>query len=362
VTSGDYPDPAARAAAQQQFEDAAMLQLQELKDYFGDDAAEIWFDAGIKQSGAFLDRVNKWIAAQLPLATCHSCQNLPDPHLVSWMGNENTVMPYGSTGVWNANTEDCGLNGVGTSRFGTPYGTRFCAAHCDAVLRNHFWFWDQQTYDNPSNLNSASRLLAMHMTSIGRGCNMILDMSPTDTGLLQQNDVQTYAQYGAGLQALYSQPVAQWLNAPGATTSPAVVQFGLSGGNTSSAVLLRGGVELRENMENGQTIRAYAVQYCASADGCGGGAAGQRGGSRAPAAGVWRTLELRNQKQITIGNRRIHWFSYPTGISPGSFRVSLSTLAAPGGGVYPPCLRSAKVFDWSDSSFDQLLVDIGKVR
>ena len=42
-----------------------MLQLQELKDYFGDDAAEIWFDAGIKQSGApeaFLDRVNKWIS------------------------------------------------------------------------------------------------------------------------------------------------------------------------------------------------------------------------------------------------------------------------------------------------------------
>lgn len=77
----------------------------------------------------------------------------------------------------------------------------------------------------------------MHLTSVGRGCNMyvcpacravcrrvcvlhveryvgvcvtcvsrmrrILDMSPTPTGLLQENDVATYAGFGAGQQELH---------------------------------------------------------------------------------------------------------------------------------------------------------------
>ena len=84
-----------------------------------------------------------------------------------------------------------------------PGGTHWCPAHCDAVLRRHFWFWANHTYDDPANLNGPSKLLAMHMTSVGRGCNMVLDMSPTPTGLLQQNDVAAYEGMGRGLATLY---------------------------------------------------------------------------------------------------------------------------------------------------------------
>ena len=54
-------------------------------------------------------------------------------------------------------------------------------AHCDAVLRRHFWFWASSSYNSSANLNTAAQLLGMHLTSVGRGCNMVLDMSPTPT-------------------------------------------------------------------------------------------------------------------------------------------------------------------------------------
>merc|ERR1712080_497439 len=143
------------------------------------------------------------MGTQLPnTATCHSCENMPDTHMVSWMGNEHSNMPYP---VWNSNTETCSNHGQNKD-YGEPYGNTWCPAHCDSVLRNHFWFWNKDTYDNPSNLNNASKLLAMHMTTIGRGCNMILDISPTNTGLIQNNDIDTYKQFGEGLKMIYDKP------------------------------------------------------------------------------------------------------------------------------------------------------------
>ena len=38
-------------------------------------------------------------------------------------------------------------------------------AHCDAVLRRHFWFWAASSYNSSANLNTAAQLLGMHLTS-----------------------------------------------------------------------------------------------------------------------------------------------------------------------------------------------------
>ena len=63
------------------------------------------FDAGVKQAPAFVARVNDFVKSKLPNATCHSCGNMPDVHAVSWMGNEQTVMPYP---LYNSNDQECG--------------------------------------------------------------------------------------------------------------------------------------------------------------------------------------------------------------------------------------------------------------
>ena len=187
------------AAKQHAFEDMAMLQLTELAEKYGDALAEIWFDAGVKQSLEFVARVDTFVSQKLPsTATCHSCQNMPSVSAVSWMGNENTVMPYPN---WNANDDQCSIMGSG-GVFGKAGGTRWCPAHCDAVLRRHFWFWDDKQYNGTNDINTAPMLLGMHLTSVGRGCNIVLDMSPTTTGLLQQDDVDVYAAFGKGLSTL----------------------------------------------------------------------------------------------------------------------------------------------------------------
>eukprot|EP01043_Picozoa_sp_COSAG02_P072391 COSAG02_NODE_13625_length_1370_cov_2.138474_1_plen_350_part_00 len=70
---------------QKAFEDMAMHQLAEIKQIFvdgGADVAEIWFDAGVRQSEEFVQRVNDFVAKELPsTATCHSCGNMPDVKL-----------------------------------------------------------------------------------------------------------------------------------------------------------------------------------------------------------------------------------------------------------------------------------------
>ena len=96
-------------------------------------------------------------------------------------------------GCWcvAANDETGTHDGTKGLSFGIPGGTRWIPAHCDAVLRRHFWFW-AESYNSSANLNSPATLLGMHLTSVGRGCNMVLDLSPTPTGLVQDNDVAVY--------------------------------------------------------------------------------------------------------------------------------------------------------------------------
>ena len=96
VLSGLVLSPVVSAEIAQIFEDG------------GASAAEIWFDAGVRQAPAFVERVNDWVSTRLPpTTTCHSCANMKDVHAVSWMGNEETVMPYP---MWNANVSSRALS------------------------------------------------------------------------------------------------------------------------------------------------------------------------------------------------------------------------------------------------------------
>lgn len=83
-------------------------EIAQIFEDAGASAAEIWFDAGVRQAPAFVERVNDWVSTRLPpTATCHSCANMKDVHAVSWMGNEETVMPYP---MWNANVSSRALS------------------------------------------------------------------------------------------------------------------------------------------------------------------------------------------------------------------------------------------------------------
>lgn len=241
-------------------------------------------------------------------------------------------MPYP---VWNANDGDCSHNGLGSHGYGIPDGTRWCPAHCDAVLRRHFWFWNNENYNETTNLNTAPDLLSMHLTSVGRGCNMILDMSPTPTGLLEKIDSATYAAFGTGLQSLYTESIVG--NVTGVAGVNTISWEAGSGGSVD-----RGALELREDLTTGQAVLNYSVEYC----------------STAPCSGAFAPLALLNGPCQTIGNRRIQFWHNTT---VASLRITVSTLQLQSGPA-PPNLRSLAVFNWSSAALNPLLEKILTVQ
>ena len=244
-------------------------------------------------------------------------------------------MPYP---VWNTNDEQCGHNGMQGSGYGTPTGTRWCPAHCDAVLRRHYWFWDNESYSNPADLNTAPLLLGMHMTSVGRGCNMILDMSPSSTGLLNPIDSATYAAFGQGLETLYKGGTVAG-NVSNIAAGTSVVTWTAADGVQP---ITRGALELREWLQDGQAITNYTVEYCATEAQCAAGGT------------AYTELPLHNGPTLTIGNRRLHFWN---GTAVSGVRVSVSTLMLVSGPAVPR-LRSLALFDWSNATLDPLLTKI----
>lgn len=106
----------------------------------------------------------------------------------------------------------------------------------------------------------------------------------------------------------------------------------------------RGAIELREELSAGQAICNYTVEYSSSASG-----------------GGWKPLPLRNERQLTIGNRRIQfWADVAGGVA--AVRVKLATLEMRSGQLAEPRLRSLKLFDWSDPALDSLLTSILKIE
>ena len=196
---------------------------------------------------------------------------------------------------------------------------------------------------------------------------MVLDMSPTTSGLLEQIDADTYAAFGAGLDKLYGVAAGNVSAVPGQTS----VTW------TGAVALTRGAIELRENLTNGQAISNYTVEFCPPSlsivqdmmqatgnhrtEGHMGSLAenvetlAASTGAESGCGGPYQPLlPLYNGPQLTIGNRRIHFWA---NVSVGGVRVTVSTLRLQSGPA-EASLRSLSVFDWSDSSLDPLLKGI----
>ena len=243
------------------------------------------------------------------------------------MGNEGTVMPLPN---WNVNTRGVTLDGSGVP-YGEPNGTRWVPAHCDAVLRRHAWNWSPNWDRLP--LNTAPDLVAMHLTSVGRGCNMVLDVAPNRDGVLDPTDAATYPAFGRALAALYqnSSRVAGQLPSPPPNCSTFELPL--------RAPVTRGALVMREQLALGQTVYAYTVEA-------------RSGSPSAP----WAPLPLNNGELSTIGNHRIHMWNGTQGVV--ALRVNVSTLRLATGQPAPANLRQLTAIDWSDPALDPLLASM----
>jgi len=277
------------AAAQSAFLAMALAQLREIQMYFGVDLAQVWFDAGVKQTNAsFLADVDQWIGefTAATNATCHSCENMPSAAAVHWMGNEEASLGYPA---WYSNTPTCShYNGIDPSlapSTGPNGASRWCSPHCDAVLREHIWFWRS----DPPPPKSTLALVRQYLTSVGRGCNMVMDIQPMPSGLLHPDDVAAYGAWGNAVTMLLGGG-AQVATTAGTVAAGTTVEWG-----PASRPVSHGALELVEDLAHGQTIQAVEVEYL------------PQGGS-----GEWLPLPLSSSTKssgvntlLTIGRRRI---------------------------------------------------------
>jgi alpha-L-fucosidase len=248
-----HPPLGPRSYTQQEYLAIAEAQLREIfsNSSFGEAPAELWFDGGTGPSNATAARIVREVA---PRAMCHSCepftQDPADPRRgygVRWMGNEYGRMPLPS---WGASTG--GQHGGGTAG-GSPLGATFQPPSCDAVLREHYWFWQPGT---EGALKSTKTLVGNYLTSVGRAANLILNVAPDATGAVPAADVARYTEMGEAIKCLFSSRVASG-GAQNASAADGTIVW--SFGEEAAIASRNLSVVLLEDQTDGQLIGKWSL-------------------------------------------------------------------------------------------------------
>ena len=279
---------------------------------------EIWFDGG---TGPNVAAISQTVMKVAPGAVCHSCYaNFSTAGTVRWMGNENGVMPLPS---WGSGGQDVAGNG-------DPLAPVFNPPSCDAVLREHFWFFSNTTTGEEKGVPTPTiGLVHKYLTSVGRASNLILNVGPDGrTGAIPGNDAARYAEMGTAVQCLFSQPIANTssglaMNADNeiAWKLPAPVALG---SNVS--------IVLREDQRAGQLVGEYSLWCGASL--C---EMSALAGNVIPAY-----HDVARRSQTGIGHKRILLMAPTAAFDTITLKVA-SHYAVAG---QTPTLRDISLFDW----------------
>jgi alpha-L-fucosidase len=225
-----------------------MNTLYELLTQYGP-IQEVWFDGANPTDRAEPYAYQDWYALVRALRPNAVIFNGPD---VNWVGNENGVarktqwsvvafttaqspIPDATTELRDRSAEDVG----GRADLLDPRTRQLVwyPAECDARLEAT-WFWHP---NQPP--KSLAELQKMYYASVGRNCQLLLDVPPDRDGLLDHADVARLHEFGAWIRNEFGHPVAQAGSAEIRENDP--FTFGTVG--------------LQERIEDGQRIERFVV-------------------------------------------------------------------------------------------------------
>ena len=303
---------------QAEFIKIAKTQLTELSDRFGPDGpVEIWFDGG---GGPNTAATSSTVLKVAPGAVCHSCvPNFTKGGTARWMGNEAGDMPLPS---W----------GAGSHKNGDPLGPLFSPPSCDAVLREHLWFFVNSSDGKGRGVpTSTLGLTRKYLTSVGRAANLILNIGPDGrTGAIPAEDISRYSEMGAAIDCLFSQPIANTSEGLAMSATKLItwkLPEPIGGGVVNNVSII-----IREDQRAGQLIGEYSLwcgeSMCEMAT-------LERGVIPAYSSASQRT-------QNGIGHKRILLMA-PTS-SFDTITLKIKTHYATAGQT--PALRDIRLFDW----------------
>ncbi len=180
-----------------QYDDHFINQISELLQNYGD-IDILWFD-GCGSEGHVYDW-NRIIATIRRLQPNILIFNMGDPDF-RWVGNEAGIAPQP---CWN--TVVAVPFSVQTDNLETvDVEPRWLPAECDCRMRLQNWFFEEA---DTHTVKSVDELMGLYYLSVGRGCNLLLNIGPDRHGLLPEPDATRLLEFGAEIRRRFSHPVA----------------------------------------------------------------------------------------------------------------------------------------------------------
>ncbi len=203
-------------------------QVSELLTQYGE-ISVIWFDgAGSDNHTYDWARIIPEIRAMQPNILIF---HMGDPDY-RWVGNECGIAPLP---CWNTQIQENGA-------------AKWLPAECDCMMRRHNWFYSESDTDT---VKSLDELMGMYYYSIGRGCNLLLNIGPDRRGLLPEPDATRLREFGAEVCRRFGKPVA---TRDDCTTENGMITYNPPEPTAVDHVIIM------EDLTTGEHVRRFAIK------------------------------------------------------------------------------------------------------
>src|SRR5262249_41095490 len=130
---------------------------------------------------------------------------------IRWVGNESGYAGETNWATYAPVGEDGGAAAPGYVRekegqSGHRQATHWLPAECDVSIRPG-WFWHERENDR---VKTPRALVELYDKSVGRGCNLLLNIPPDRRGQLYETDVASLKRFGELLQHTFTTNLAAW--------------------------------------------------------------------------------------------------------------------------------------------------------
>jgi len=281
-------------------------QLTELLTNYGP-IAEVWFDGACGEGPNGKRQVYDWNAYRALIRRLQ-----PDAIIWSdagpdarWIGNERGTAGEPCWAMMKAGTVDepgkSGDDVIAALQHGDENGTEWRPGECDVSIRPG-WFWHKK---EDGKAKSVDQLVDIYFKSVGRNCNLLLNVPPNTEGLFSEPDIQRLAEFRARLDAMFKNDLARGKGSDASSVRGGEAAFGpanatdgdketfwaVDDGVTSGWLEVDLGAprafsiaEIQEPIRLGQRVKRFRVEYLAG--------------------GEWKTAA----RGATIGHKRLERF------------------------------------------------------
>ncbi len=175
---------------------------------------EIWFDGGASSPVKGAPNVLPIVKRYQPDCLFYHNDQLAEAR---WGGSENgtvdypcwSTFPFKATDAGETAPKEIAVNGFALLKHGDSTGRYWMPAMADAPLRGyngrHEWFWEP---GDEKHIYPLEQLINRYYESVGRNATLVLGLTPDNTGLLPDTDVQRLKEFGAEIHKRFDYPIA----------------------------------------------------------------------------------------------------------------------------------------------------------